>query len=159
MTSIRVAVTGMGAVCAAGYGVEALLACLRDGRSRVTRLADAVPQGPCLAAQIEGEALEAAADLTGISEALVRATRRSVGRAPRALQWSTFAALEAYHAAGLHTTDHDGTDTALIVGGHNLSNQYTAELYAKFKDTGYLVPSYGLNFLDTHHVEIGRAHV
>ncbi len=152
MSEIRI--SGMGAVCAAGFGTETLWHALKAGRSLVRDHRGEGEPSPNLAAAIEGFDLTAALEtLPNLPEALLRAARRAAQKAPLALQLSLAVALEAWLDAGLHEGEHDSERLGLVVAGNNLSNGYTASLVDKFRNNpNYLPPSYGLNFLDTHHV-------
>ncbi len=152
MSEIRV--VGMGAVCAAGFGKQALWQALAAGRSLVRDHRREGDSGPCLMAAIEGfDLTECLKTLPELPEDLLRAARRAAQKAPPAVQYTLAVALEAWLDSGLHRVENDGHRTGLIVAGHNLSNGYTASLVDKFRNNpNYLPPSYGLNFLDTHHV-------
>lgn len=154
MHTQKVVVTGMGVVSAAGFGTQPLLHALKQGRSLVKRLPDAPEHGPCLAASIDEWSLaDALSQLEDLPDPLFKLARRVAGRAPKALQLTTAAALEAWLSAELHQDTPDGSRTGLVVAGHNLTKGYSADLYEKFREKPeYLVASYGLNFLDTHHV-------
>lgn len=152
MRGIRI--VGMGAICAAGFGTRALWQALAAGRSLVRDHRHEGDSGPCLMAAIEGfDLTEALNTLPDLPEDLLRIARRAAQKAPLALQYTLAVALEAWLDAGLQHCELDGQRIGLVVAGNNLSNGYTASLVDKFRhNPNYLPPSYGLNFLDTHHV-------
>ncbi len=151
-----VAITGMGIVSSIGNDVAEFTRGLREGFNGVGRLelkfGPAV--SPTVGAMIKGFSVDSAlAKAEGFVEEFVRDFRISTLRAPIGIQYSAVTALEAWSMAGLHRKPPSPEKTGVIVGGSNLSQEYTFGLAEKFNGNPvYLSPRYPLHYMDTDHV-------
>jgi nodulation protein E len=103
---IRVGISGVGAVSAAGLGADCLWRAARDGVSGISELS--LPRGEGLHVRLAGQVpdFEAAADLPA---AVAR-------RCDRFTQFAHVAVAEALRQAGLADAQLDGPRTAVVVG-------------------------------------------
>jgi malonyl-ACP decarboxylase len=148
----RVAVTGMGIVSAAGTGIAAFAAALREGRCAARPFGGQGRLAAIPAATLAGFDLDEALASSGdIPAALVQRARRAARRAPLPVRAAVAAAVQAWHGAGLARGAPE--DTCLVVAGHNVNQRYGAEVRAKFAERPeHLSPAYAVHFLDTDHV-------
>lgn len=143
----EIAVTGIGVLTALGDGAADFATQLRSGVCGVRSDDDVV-----VAARIaEVEFLQrlASLDLPG---PLAKRAARAANRAPRGLQWTLLAALQAWREADLSCAP-EAID--LVVAGHNfgLGNQF--RMAEKFRRQREYVPArYALQFMDTDHVGV-----
>jgi len=124
MSSARVAITGLGAVSAAGIGAPALWAAARDGQSQISTTD--LPRGERLRIRIAGQVR----DFDGASyldEAVLR-------RCDRFTQFAHVAVEEALLQSGISSDELRGPRTAAIIGtgigGMNTIDDGTYEYYA-----------------------------
>ncbi|MBK7538134.1 MAG: polyketide beta-ketoacyl:ACP synthase [Myxococcales bacterium] len=150
---MRPAVVGLGAVSAAGVGVDALTATLREGTSRITA-APWGPDGPPFGAALPPLTMEGALAARGaLPAALLERAHRALRRAPLPLQVAAGAALEAWEHARLHDAPLAAERIALVVAGSNLTGGYVEAQRAVFaSNPGHLSPRFALHSLDTDHV-------
>jgi nodulation protein E len=126
----RIAITGMGAISAAGIGVDALWSAARDGVSQISPMN--LPRGETLRVRIGGQVrnFDPGAYL---SEAVLR-------RCDRFTQLAHVAVEEAIRQAGLDDGQMAGPRTAVImgtgIGGMNTIDDGLSEFYA---GTGKLI--------------------
>jgi nodulation protein E len=106
MTAARIAITGMGAISAAGIGVGALWTAARDGVSQVSPLD--VPRGEKLRIKIAAQ-VRNFDPAPYLSEAILR-------RCDRYTQFAHVAVEEALQQAGLSDEAMQGPRTAVIIG-------------------------------------------
>jgi nodulation protein E len=150
MTSARIAITGMGAVSAAGLGVEALWGAARDGVSQIAPFNP--PRGEALRVRIAGQLRDFAPEAY-LSEAELR-------RCDRFTQLAHVATAEALAQAGIQPGDLAGPRTAAIVGtgigGMNTLDDGLYELYSGGGKVGMmavprLMPSSAVSHVSITH--------
>ncbi len=149
-------VTGMGVISSIGSNVAEFTASLRSGRSGIDYLTNETDPAinPGIAASIKDFSADSLIrQYNFLGEDFLRALRICIMRAPRGIQLSALSALEAWCHAGLHNNRPAPHRIALIVGGSNLSKDYSYRLHRKFTDNpAYLNPRYPLHYMDTDHV-------
>jgi len=152
----EVVVSGMGALTAFGAGRQTLLRALERGISAIRE-----PTQPELltlpaAAELHDFSLDSALrGLDGCPETLTARCRRVAPRAPRSLDASIFAAVEAWLDAGLASRPVPAERIALVIAGSNLSQAYQLETMRRFaSDLARTDARYALRFLDTDQVGV-----
>lgn len=143
----RVAITGLGVLCAAAEGTEAFVKALRKGRTGIVAPPDG---GPAAAevGEVELDGVLAARAAGPWRDAAVRLTRR----APKQLRAAVAAAVEAWTRAELPggvPADRIG----LVVAGSNLTGRQLTELHARYGERlSFVPPRAALRLPDTDHV-------
>ncbi|RPI70735.1 MAG: beta-ketoacyl-ACP synthase, partial [Desulfobacteraceae bacterium] len=153
-----IAVTGMGIVSSIGNNVKDFSESLRMGRSGIGFLKTKTdpPISIAIGAEIAGfsfEALLREYETGGLAGDMIRKARIGAGRSPLGVQAAVIVAIEAWKSARLHDVPLNPDRVGVIVGGSNLTQDYTSGLYPKFQQSPeYLNPRYPLHYLDTDHV-------
>lgn len=151
-----VVVTGMGVICSTGSNLGEFSQALLKGRCGIGTLnpEEAPAISPGIAALIEDFSAASMVNTYGfLGDEFLRTLQIGIMRAPLGIQLSVLAALEAWCHAGLHRQPPDPHRVALIVGGSNLSKDYSYRLFGKFQEQpAYLNPRYPLHSMDTDHV-------
>lgn len=151
-----IAITGLGIVSAIGNNVDAFATALKEGKCGIASLeaGDGPAISPSLGAMITDFSVDSALErVDGFSEDFLKNFRIATMRAPVGIQYTSVSALEAWCCAGLHRRAPAPENIGIVVGGSNLSQQYTFELMDKFsKNPLYLNPRYPLHYMDTDHV-------
>jgi malonyl-ACP decarboxylase len=151
-----VAITGLGVVSSIGNNVEMFTNALREGNSGI----DSLPTNggpaisPAVGAMINGFSIDSALERhEGFAEDFLKNFRIATMRAPQGIQYSTVSALEAWCRAGLDRRSPDPEKIGIVVGGSNLTQDYSYGLMEKFNGNPlYLNPRYPLHYMDTDHV-------
>lgn len=130
----RVAITGMGAISAAGLGVDALWAAARDGKSGV---------GPITLENAEGNRIRIGAEVKGFDPTTI-ADEITLRTCDRYTQFALYASKEAIASAGLEASDLRGDRTAVIigtgVGGISTLDDSCRAYYRREKGDTFAVP-------------------
>lgn len=153
-----IAVTGMGVISSIGKNINQFSESLRRGRSGIGYLK--TKTDPPVSIPIGAEIMDFSFGtllheykVIGLGEDLIQKAMIGAGRSPLAVQAAVISTVEAWKEAWLHKTPIKPDRLGLIIGGSNLSRNYTSGLYRKFQqDPEYLNPRYPLHYLDTDHV-------
>lgn len=155
----RIVVTGMSVLTALGEDPGTLLDNLLAGRSGISRWQN---MGGNIATKVGGslEGFEPRPRLTALADSLPDAARLRLRRASNRLPWSTALSVlmagRAWQHAGLfeHPPGDDG-ETAIVVGGHNIGQNYNFENYRQFqRDPDHIDVQFGLAGLDSDHAAV-----
>ena len=155
---IPIAVTGMGIISSIGKSVREFSESLRHGRCGIRRLKTKIE--PCIpvniGAQITGfswEALLRRYEGAGLPGDFIPKAIRCTYDAPFGVQISVLTTLEAWLQAQLFKKPVDSHRLGIVVAGSNLSQNYSYDLFSKFRQTPqYLNPKYAIHHMDTDHV-------
>lgn len=150
-----VAITGMGIVSTFGQGIAAFQCALEEGQSNFKR-SQYYPtlSFPVICAEVsEFNFIQALQKFSTFPEDRQRFLTKLSRHAPRTLQCSLIAALEAWQQARLDEVPVNMTKMGIIVTGQNNARQYQYESQLVFQqEPDYLSPTYALHFMDTDHV-------
>jgi len=148
----------MGIVSSIGHDVAAFARLLLEGRSGIGHITrETVPP---LAVKIGAEIVDFSfsttlRDMAGLPEALKDAASRLARREPFTIQTSVIAALQAWQQAGLHADNVPPKRIALVIAGHNTTQNYAYGLNAGFQSRPeYLTPRYAVQFMDSHQIGV-----
>jgi 3-oxoacyl-(acyl-carrier-protein) synthase len=154
----RVVVTGMAVNTPLGDTLENYLTALVSGRSAITGWTSF--HADRIYSKIGGEL--ANYDMTGKLDAIEKRreastafglARRMLPKLPWSVGSAVTLALDALSDAGLSPGDIDAHHTAVVVGGHNLQNQYRLQNQHTFEDEpDFIDPLYAVHSHDTTHV-------
>lgn len=153
-----ITVTGMGIISSIGKNIDEFSESLRMGRSGIGYLETKTdpPISISIGAEITGFSFKALLhkhEENGLGRNLIQRVMIAAGRSPLGIQTAVISAVEAWKAAQLHKVPVKPDRVGLIIGGSNLTQNYTSGLYRKFQqDPEYLNPRYPLHYMDTDHV-------
>jgi len=153
-----ITVSGMGVVSSIGKNINEFSESLRIGRSGIGYLKNKTSPPPPISIGAEipefpFQTLLHEYKTDGLGEDLIQRAMIGAGRSPLTIQAAVISAIEAWKEAQLHKTAIEPERMGLIVGGSNLSRNYTFGLYRKYHQSPeYLNPRYPLHYLDTDHV-------
>ncbi len=153
MAKKTVSITGMGVVTAHGVGCSTFASALLAGASNYQTVNLPPLPFPVVYSPIDHFSFSQSLAL----ESEQRKSFEKICRgAPRALQVSVIAALEACLQAHLFEKPFtDPSRLGIIVAGQNTSCHYSYSLHESFqKDPEFLSPTYALNFMDTNYVGV-----
>lgn len=145
-----IAIVGMGIQSAIGCSIKEISQSLWQGKQAFisSRLDD------------EFTLIHAPISEIDFQAALVRYPQKNIAfklakRAPRSLQHSVLAALEAWQQAENIVAKIPADRIGIVIGGQNINQAYIFEQFFKYvKSPEYVRPSYGMSFLDTNLIGV-----
>src|SRR3954447_19157300 len=148
-------VTGLGALCSIGSGVDAFEKALRAGVSGFITVADeTAADGVRPLAPLRDFEFEAAMENVAMLSTKQRDNVRRVGlRAPLPVQATLTACAQAWTDARLDAAPLPPERVAIVVGAHNLTQNYVAENREVYEEEpAYLSARFAIHAQDTHVV-------
>jgi malonyl-ACP decarboxylase len=153
-----VRVTGMGIVSSIGHDVAAFGRSLLEGRSGIGRITRETvpPLAVKIGAEIEDFSFPTMLrEMIGVPDALKDVAWRLARREPFTIQTSVIAALQAWQQANVHERKVSPERIALVIAGHNTTQNYAYGLNATFQtQPEYLTPRYAVQFMDSHQIGV-----
>lgn len=149
-----VVITGMGAITALGQGIVVLKEGLKQGKKPFSQdLQFPSVSFPVITAAIKDFNFEQALTSIAASDELKLKILKVGRRAPKVIQTSLIAALEAYQSAQIAERQIDPMRMGLVIAGQNITQRYCYDLQQSFQqEPDYLSPAYAIQFMDTNHV-------
>ncbi len=148
-----VAITGMGLVCSIARTIPEFTKAILEGRHGMTNLPVAKEQSVRVGALIKDFDWKGWIESLKSSEPSLSARLRKVlNNTTESTRLSAYAATQAVRDAGLDESGELGDEAGLIVAGSNLGQDYMAQNWQRFRQTGRPNPRYALSFIDTNQV-------
>ncbi|SDB36105.1 beta-ketoacyl synthase N-terminal-like domain-containing protein [Pseudomonas sp. NFACC13-1] len=141
---IKVAVTGTGAVTAAGVGVAALDALVTEPPVDLARRHASISEIAIYSTPPFN--LAESLQMSGIAADAVHVLAKTVHRRPPGYAWAMAAAAQAWHQANAFATPFLPERVGLIIGGSNLNGSEHAEIA---RGAVAVRPSWAVQFMDT----------
>jgi malonyl-ACP decarboxylase len=149
-----IVLTGLGAICSIGDDIASFGRALRAGTCGFKQVSDDfADEGARLLAPVSGFDFETALDRAGLPPS-TREDAWSTGRREAVAVQATIAACaQAWTDAELDSRRVPADRVGIVVGGHNLTQRYTAEQHARCgENLDNVLPRYALQSQDTHLV-------
>jgi malonyl-ACP decarboxylase len=151
--SSPVAITGMGLVCSIARTIPEFTKAILEGRHGITNLPVDKDQSVRVGALLKDFDWKGWIDSLKCNEPYLSARLRKVlNNTTESTRLSAYAAAQAVRDAGFGEHRELGDDVGLIVAGSNLGQDYMAQNWDRFRQTGRPNPRYALSFIDTNQV-------
>jgi malonyl-ACP decarboxylase len=148
-----IAITGMGVVCSIAQNVPDFAQAIRNGCCGIAHLPTKKNHSVQIAALVRDfKWQDWLVTLKNVEPDLHLRTRKILHNTTNSTRLSACAAIQAFRDARLGEVDETPTELGIIVAGHNLAQDYIADNWARFVETGRPNPRYALSFFDTNQV-------
>ena len=148
-----VAITGMGLVCSIARTIPEFTRAIREGRHGMSNLPVAKDQSVHVGALIKDfDWKDWIESLKSSKPSLYARLRKVLNNTTESTRLSAYAATQAVRDAGFDEDRDLGDEVGLIVAGSNLGQDYMAQNWERFRQTGRPNPRYALSFIDTNQV-------
>jgi malonyl-ACP decarboxylase len=151
--SSPVSITGMGVICSIAWSIPDFVHALRDGRCGITHLSANEKQAVQIGALIRGFEWRQWLETLKTAEPFIYMRARKVlNNTTESTRLSACAAIQAFRDARLGESPEATEALGIIVAGSNLTQNYIAQNWARFEETGRPNPRYALAFFDSNQV-------